>query len=104
MPKFTNRELTDMHSVYCNGSASAAERGYRRRFPNRRMSGRQTFIDVHRNLSDHSSFQRVCGLGRPLKKHNWENVLNSIENDPQVSLRMVSRIPNVHQVTVKRIN
>lgn len=105
MPEFTNRELANMHFVYgvCNGNARAAEREYRRRFPNRRAPGRQLFTDIHRNLSDHGNFRRSRGQGRPQGDHNLENVLNHFEDDPQISIRTVSRITHVPRSIVMKI-
>lgn len=102
MPRFTDREMTDMHFVYgfCNGSALAAVREYRRRFPNRRVPGRRLFASIHRNLSNHGNFKRLQGAGRPRGNHDMDMVLNHFENDPQISIRRVSEIVNIPRSTV----
>ena len=104
MPQFSNSELADIHFLYgfCNGNSRAAQREYRRRFPNRRVPGRQVFVDTHRNLSDHGNFRRVRGQGRPLVEYNMEDILNVFDNNPQISIRTVSRNLNVPKTTVMR--
>ncbi|CAH1988651.1 unnamed protein product [Acanthoscelides obtectus] len=83
MPRFTDRELTDMHFVYgfCNGSSLAAVREYQRRFPNRIVHVCRMFTDIHRYLSNHGSFQQMQGSGRPLGNHRMDNALNMFGNN-----------------------
>lgn len=106
MERFSNRELADIHFVYglCNGRARAAVQEYLRRFPNRRIPDYRVFINTHRNLIDHGSFQRDRGQGRPQGNHNLEHALNLIEEDPRRSIRTVSRISEIPRTIVSNNN
>lgn len=105
MEGFSNRELADIHFVYgfCNGRAMGAVQEYRRRFPNRRVPDRRVFINSHRNLVNHGSFNRVRGQGRPQGNYNLEHALNLFQDDPTRSIRTVSRLSQIPRAIVSNI-
>lgn len=105
METFSHQELADMHFIYgfCNGSALAAVREYRRRFPHRRIPERRIFVKVHRNLVENGSFRRIRGQGRPIGNHNADLVLNQIEDNPHISIRTLSRNSHIPRATVIKL-
>ncbi|CAH1991946.1 unnamed protein product [Acanthoscelides obtectus] len=94
-----------MHFVYgfCNGSSLAAVREYQRIFPNRIVPGRRMFTDIHRNLSNHGSFHRMQGSGRPLGNYRMDIALNMFENNLQISIRNVSEIMDIPRSIVRKM-
>lgn len=102
MERFNNQELADMHFIYgfCNGNAAGAVREYRRRFPQRQVPRHEMFVNIHRRLCENGNFKRLRGQGRPQGDYNLEQVLNHFENDPQISIRAVSRVTRIPRTIV----
>ena len=66
MERYTWIELANMHLAY--GAAftcgRAAQRLYRDRYPNRRITHHTTFSSIHRRLYQSGTVHRVDGQGR----------------------------------------
>ncbi|KAK9727401.1 Helix-turn-helix domain (DUF4817) [Popillia japonica] len=69
MLTFSNEEYADIHFIYglCNGSARAAVREYRRRFPTRKLPCRTVFSDIHRCLRETGKFPAATSE-RPIQQ------------------------------------
>ena len=108
MERYTRIELADMHLAY--GAAftkgRAAQRLYRDRYPNRRITHHTTFSSIHRRLcQSRTVHRRVDGQGRGRfvrTPEAEEAVLQYEENNPSVSTRDIARTFMSH-VTVWRI-
>lgn len=101
--------LADMHFVYglADGNSYEAKRIYQARYPNRVAPCTQTFVSLHRRLSETGSFARVSDIpGRPRTVRTpqlEEAVLNRIEEDPETSTRKIANEVNASHQTVLRI-
>ncbi|XP_066145915.1 uncharacterized protein [Euwallacea fornicatus] len=71
--------------------------------PRRRIPFRSVFSRVHRNLIECGSFQRSRGQGRPTVDYDFEDVLNRIEENPQISLRTLENITNIPKSIIGRM-
>lgn len=98
MPSYTNEEYTDMHFCYgvCNGNATAAQREYANRFPNRHIPSSETFTRVNRKLRENGSF---CALQREGFRDGAvdEAIVDHFLQDPETSTRAVARSTGVSQ-------
>lgn len=104
---YTAFEYAQMHFIYgeCGGNASQAAELYRERFPNARHLDYRVFIRVHNAYVE----GRIPGTGiggtssgRPTIHHE-EVVLNEIEADPTISVRVISQRTGISTRTVHRI-
>lgn len=107
MPRqFSNREYADILFIYgfCNGNGTAAKTEYGRRFPDRRLPNRKTFIRVFNYLGEHGRFPTVTLNEHQERRHlNMEqNILNIVNNNPGISTRRIGHATNVPHVTVWR--
>lgn len=85
-----------MHFVYglADGNAAEARRLYQERFPNRRCPDRKTFENIHRLLCEYGTFKPRGGNGgrpRSTTPEEEEEILDSVEDTPQISTRQVAR-------------
>ncbi|GBM40708.1 hypothetical protein AVEN_159676-1 [Araneus ventricosus] len=109
MAKYSNQEKAGMHFMYGlpNGNALEAERLYRQHFPRRHVSDRKMFERLHWCLCETGSFvtsMHVTGRGRSVQMPQVvEDVLQRVEDCPDISTREVSRAVNVLHSTVWRV-
>lgn len=109
MVLFTNSEYADMHYMYglADGNALKAKRLYEERFPNRNIPDRRIFSNIHRRLCEKGNFDldnHLKGSHQTARTQEIEEeVLNSIEEDPNLSTRKISRNLNISHVLVWRI-
>lgn len=104
--KFNNEEYADMVYVYgfCDGNALAAKREYERRFPNRRIPDHKTFTRIFQYMREHGRFPTAKLNENHERRHlnMEENIINMVNNDPQISCRRVGHAVNVPHTTVWR--
>lgn len=104
-----NAHLADIHFVYglADGNAFEAKRLYQERYPNRIAPCPQTFVNLHRRLSETGTFARTSDIpGRPRTVRTpqlEEAVLNRVEENPETSTRKIAEEVNASQQTVLRI-
>lgn len=105
--RYTPLEYANMHYIYgeCRGNANQAAALYRERYPNNRHPDYRVFIRVHNAYSE----GRIPGSGvggasegRP-RISNDEAVLNIVNEDPSISVRVLSRRAGMSTRTVHRI-
>lgn len=95
-----------MHFIYgfCNGNARRSVIEYRLRYPNRRIPHRSVFTRVHRHLLENGNFNNLIIIGRPRARvEDEEAVLGQVQNNPNVSIREVSRNLEIPKTRVGRI-
>ncbi|GBL95053.1 hypothetical protein AVEN_188803-1 [Araneus ventricosus] len=101
MATYSNQEKADMHFMcgLANGNALEAERLYRQRFPRRHVTDRKMFERLHRCLCGTGSFVtgiHDTGRGRSVQTPQVvEDILQRVEDRPDISTREVSRAVNV---------
>lgn len=106
---FTNEELRDMHYYYgmARGNALAAQRMYRRAFPNRVIPQHRMFSNIHRRLGELGRFKvNRTDAGRPRTTRSAAaelRILTAIENDPSTSVRIIAAEENVPKTCVHEI-
>lgn len=106
---YTNKEMADMHFCYglADGSAAGAQRLYRERFPNRQIPDHATFSTIHRRLGENGRFALVTdfpGRRAAASQVNIDaQIIQRLENDPQVSTRRLALEFEVSQSTIWRI-
>ncbi|GBN74073.1 hypothetical protein AVEN_168704-1 [Araneus ventricosus] len=109
MATYSNQEMTDMHFMYglANGNALETERLYRQRFPRRHVPERKMLERLHRCLCETGSFvtgMHATGRGRSVRKPQVvEDILQRVEDRPDISTREISRAVNVLQSIVWRV-
>lgn len=109
MVNFTNTESADMHYLYglADGNAYKARRLYQRRFPNRVVPDARTISSTHRRLCETGSFEpnnHLKGAPQTARTPAIElAVLNSVEENPDISTRKVANNLNISHVLVWRI-
>lgn len=109
MENYSNEHLADIHFVYglSNGNSLEAKRLYALRFPNRRVPNVRTFANTHRNLCEYGKFQTPRNdAGRPREVRNpviEEQILNRIDENPDLSTRQIARDLDVCYVTIWRV-
>lgn len=107
MDPFTSSEYADMHYVYgfCSGNASESVREYIRRFPDRRIPDRKTFIRVHQCLRENGRFPTNGRLvGNFMQDVGLEEVvLERVSEDPRISTRTLAREFGVSQTFVSKL-
>lgn len=103
---FTTEEYTYMIYFYgmARGNARVAERLYAERFPNRRHASRHTITRcflraIETGVVMHENRDRV------LRRHvnNDEQILRAFEENPQNTIRRVSRALGIPRTTVHRV-
>jgi len=106
---YTNAEYTDMLLVfgYCEGNGRECVRVYSERFPNRRIPSHPTFAAVERRLRETGRFTAVTAdYGRQRYVRNpevEEDILEHVEEDPELSTRRLGREVGVSKNTVNRV-
>jgi len=106
---FTFNEQTDMLLVlgFCQGNCRESVRVYQERFPNRRIPNHKTFARIERRLRETGKLQPArLNAGRPRQVRTViveEDVLQMVENDPEISTRRLQRATGVSKSTVNRI-
>lgn len=104
--QFSNEEYADMVYVYgfCDGNALEAKREYEIRFPNRRSPDSRTFSRVFRYMREHGRFPTVKLNEHHERRHvNVEqNIVDMVNNNPEISCRRVSHALNVPHTTIWR--
>lgn len=109
MVEFTNEELADMHYMYglADGRSPEARRLYQERFPNRVIPDRRTFANVHRRLTETGTLKpnnQLKGAHRTVRTPEIEEaVLNSIDENPELSTRKIGSNLNISHVLVWKI-
>ncbi|GBN69317.1 hypothetical protein AVEN_175128-1 [Araneus ventricosus] len=109
MATYSNQEKAGMHFMYglANGNALEAERLYRQRFPRRHVPNRKMFERLHRCLRETGSI--VTGMharrrGRSVRTPQViEDIMQRVEDRPDISTREVSRTVNVIHSIVWRV-
>ncbi|GLV45978.1 hypothetical protein CBL_02928 [Carabus blaptoides fortunei] len=90
---FSNEEYTDIHYVYglCDGNALEEQHEYPRRYPNRRLPTRAVFINQHRQLREHGSFnaRHAVGQGVVRRSVNDDEQKSDLDNNKNCSLTSV---------------
>ncbi|GBN55373.1 hypothetical protein AVEN_218176-1 [Araneus ventricosus] len=90
-----------------NGNALEAERLYRQRFPRRHLPERKMFERLHRCLCETGSFvngMHATGRGRSVRTPQVvEDILQKVEDRPDISKREISRAVNVLHSIVRRV-
>lgn len=108
MANFTNIEWTNI--VLCYGAADENSRQarvlYQQRFPNVRTPDERTFVSAVQHLRDHGHFQPMAvdrGRTRSQRTLNAEpRILDSVEENPGVSIRRLSAQIGVSEFVVWR--
>lgn len=80
-----------MHFVYgfCNGNASAAQREYTIRYPDRRVPSTQVFTRLHQRLVERGSVHKERSEvgAAPVEVYVEEQILERVREDPDISSR-----------------
>lgn len=100
---FSNREYAEMHFVYglCDGNASAAQREYRVRFPDRNIPSPQVFTRLHQRLVESGSVQKQHNeVGPAQDVYVDEEILHRVEEDPEISSRKLAAAIGVSKTKV----
>jgi len=104
---YTTEEYTYMIYFYgmARGNARAAERLYAERFPNRRHPSRRTITACFRRAIDTGILAVHQHRDRAMRRHvnDDERILRAFEENPQNSVRRVSRALAIPQTTVHRV-
>jgi len=106
---FSYAEYADMHYMYglADGNAFSARRLYQRRYPNRILPDARTFSATHRKLCETGSFQannHLKGMQGTARTPETEAaVLNSVDENPEISTRKIAFNLNISHVLVWRI-
>lgn len=102
---FTNEEYADIIYVYglCDGNGRQAAEEYHIRFPNRRTPNHQTFSTVYRYAREHGRFPS-SKVERNIVQNveEQENIINIVQEHPEVSTRRISAQLGVPHVRVWR--
>lgn len=89
---------------YTDGNAREAVREYQRRFPHRRVPGRQTIVETYRRARETGSLAPPRReIAAPVVEGIENRVLASIENDPTTSTRRIGYHLNVSHASVHRV-
>lgn len=101
MNNYTNAEMADMHFMYgrANGNSLEARRLYAEMHPQRVIPHHTIFARLHQRLCERGTFQkRTTDCGRPRVIRTValeEEVLNMIEDRPELSTRQIANTLNV---------
>lgn len=104
---FTTEEYTYMIYFYgmARGNARVAERLYAERFPNRRHANRRTITRCFLRAIETGVLRVHENRDRALHRHvnNDEQILRAFEENPQNTIRRVSRALGISRTTVHRV-
>lgn len=103
----SNQEAFNMLAIYfeCFQNATIAARTFYLRYPNRPRYHRRVFVRLAERLLTTGSIHRPA-MNRRNRQNNEQNVINvlaSVEINPQISTREISRDLGIPQTTVHRI-
>lgn len=107
--QYSLNELADVHLVYgeCNSNSLAAARRYAEKYPNRLVPYPSTFAAVDRKIREKGTLLAnaiVPERQRPVRSPDLEEaVLNSVEENPNTSVRRLSSEFEVSRSTIHRI-
>lgn len=104
--QYTNEEYADMIYIYgfCDGNSRAAKREYELRFPGRRSPNFKTFIRVFNYMRRYGRFP-TAQLNEHRERHHLnveQNIINMVNNNPELSTRRISYAFNVPHTSVWR--
>ncbi|XP_050307004.1 uncharacterized protein LOC126743817 [Anthonomus grandis grandis] len=102
----SNQEAFNMLAIYfeCLQNATIAARAFYLRYPNRPRYHRRVFVRLAQRLLTTGSIHRPAMIrNRQNNEQNVVNVLASVEINPQISTREISRDLGIPQSTVHRI-
>lgn len=103
----SNEEAYDMLAVYfeCMQNSNVAAKVYVQRFPGRRRYGKGVFTRLAQRLRATGSVRRpkLQRKGKGCTEGNVINILASIENNPHISIRSLSKELGITQGTVHNI-
>lgn len=91
---------------FCEGNFRRSVEEYQLRFPNRIVPNRQTFANVERRLRETGTFKtRNNRTGRPnlITPQEEEDILDTIEEEPEISTRRLSRQIGISKSSINRI-
>ncbi|XP_054014765.1 uncharacterized protein LOC128895847 [Hylaeus anthracinus] len=106
MSTYSNREYVEMIKALgvCHGNPTAAAEYYKEQFPNRRLPDRRVIQRAEQRLIEHGSFHNYHKSGGSRRSLNLETeVLNTVANNPKISIRKLSARHNTSIRTVGRI-
>lgn len=106
---YSNVELRDMHYYYgvAGGNALAARRLYSETFPNRRIPQSRLFSTLHQRLGEFGAFKsKLYDVGRQRNTRTPAaelRILNSIENNRKISVRLIAAQENIPKTSVHEV-
>ncbi|GBO12184.1 hypothetical protein AVEN_110076-1 [Araneus ventricosus] len=106
---YSNQEKADMHYMYslANGNALEAETLYWQRSQRRQVPELKMFERLHRCLCETGSFVNgmlATGYGRSVRTSQVvEDILQRMEDRPDINTRDISRAVNVIHSIVRRV-
>uniref|UniRef100_V5GSI1 DUF4817 domain-containing protein n=1 Tax=Anoplophora glabripennis TaxID=217634 RepID=V5GSI1_ANOGL len=108
MVQYSNAEKFDIMMIYgeCRRNARAATRLYRLRYPNRRRQPNdKTFKNLATNLMQYGSFQKSKRdrLRTIRNNDNVAQILQTVENNPTISLRNISEETGISYSSCQRM-
>ena len=104
--KFTNFEYADFILFYgkANKNAVEAQRLYAEAFPQRRIPSRNVFVETYDRLRETGCVSRPRGdRNRSFSSENENVVLQSVEENPSTSVRIISRASHISKTKVHTI-
>ena len=104
--KFSFSEQVDMLLVlgFCEGNCRRSVEEYRRRYPDRVIPHRETFSNVERRARETGKFS-TCTRERAIaiRDQDEERILNTVEDEPRISTRNVSRQTGISKSSIHRV-
>lgn len=105
---YCNRDYVDMLKLLgaCNDNATAAARAYAERFPNRRHPDAKTIRRVEQRLLETGNLnprKNQAGRQSMLSVDQEEQILEFVEAEPSISLRIVSSQLHFQKNTIHRL-
>lgn len=109
------REYSDMLLIYgeCRCVARAAARLYEERYPDRRHPNHNVFLSLINRVRETGCLlplplqgpgHGVAGAPRNVRNNaNGERILELIEEDPTISVRIISNLTNISKSTVHNV-
>lgn len=108
-PTYSYEEQTDMLLVlgFCEGNCRRSVREYHERFPNRQVPNHKTFARIERRLRENGKLEPLtanCGRARVIRNPQVEeDILETLEEHPETSTRILSRQIGVSKDVVQRV-
>jgi hypothetical protein len=105
--EFTNSQMRDMIVIYVEErfSGRAAKRRYEELYPNRRQPSHTLFAALFRRLGESGSFKPAHRNGRNIERvvDQEEDILDRVEEDPEISIRRLSVATGVSRNSVSTV-